>query len=654
MKTIKGRVARLVIIVGLVAIISVAGISTLLNYNSTNKMLEETMTETAKLGAQRVEQELSKYQTIAYEVGSIARLANPDTSVEEKKSLIDQRTKTNNFLRGNIFDLNGLSIFDGADYSDREYFQEALQGRTHISEPVVSKVSGELTVVVSAPLWQGGIPNSEVVGVVMFVPNETFLNDIMEEIVVSENSGAYMIDMEGYTIAHKEYERVINKENVEELSKTNKKLEYLASCHQKMRSGETGYASYQFDGTDKLLAYAPVGGTHGWSLGVTAPKSDFMRGTYNAIYITIGIMILCMFASVFTGLKVGNAIGNPISACAKRLELLTEGDLQSPIPDIKAKDETGVLASATASIVNSLQHVIADIVRVLSAMSEGDLTVAAGDGYVGDLYPIKTSTDIILESFTGAMSQINVAADQVSSGSDQVSSGAQALAQGATEQASSVEELSATITHISEQIKDTAQNAHEASTMSQEAGAGVVESNQYMTELMSAMNDISDTSKRIGKIISTIEDIAFQTNILALNAAVEAARAGEAGKGFAVVADEVRNLAQKSAEAAKSTTSLIETSIAAVENGTRLTNQTAQSLQVVVDKAGAVNQKVFEIAQASEQQADSVSQITIGIDQISSVVQMNSATAEESAAASEELSGQAQMFKTLVGQFKLN
>ena len=190
MKTIKGRVARLVIIFSVVSIICVGGVSVLLNYSSTNKMLKQTMTETASLGAERVNQELDKYKVIAIEVGSIARLANSETSIEDKKAIIDQRVSTHGFVRGNILDANGKSIFDDNNYNDREYFKEAMKGNAFISEPVVSKVTGELTVIVAAPLWKGGIPNTEVVGVVYFVPKETFLNDIMSQIIVSKGSSA--------------------------------------------------------------------------------------------------------------------------------------------------------------------------------------------------------------------------------------------------------------------------------------------------------------------------------------------------------------------------------------------------------------------------------------------------------------------------------
>lgn len=216
-----------------------------------------------------------------------------------------------------------------------------------------------------------------------------------------------------------------------------------------------------------------------------------------------------------------------------------------------------------------------------------------------------------------------------------------------------MEELAATINEISNQVKSNAENAHNVNKLADDVGLKMTESNQQMQTMIEAMKEISSSSSEIGKIIKTIEDIAFQTNILALNAAVEAARAGEAGKGFAVVADEVRNLASKSAEASKNTAVLIESSILAVEKGTKIADETAHTLLESVEGAQKVTRTIDQISKASEEQASSISQITQGIDQISNVVQTNSATAEESAAASEELSGQAQILKGLISQFKL-
>lgn len=344
----------------------------------------------------------------------------------------------------------------------------------------------------------------------------------------------------------------------------------------------------------------------------------------------------------------------PIEGVVAAANQIAEGKLDIHL-EVKSNDEIGMLSKAFSTMAENLNVIIVDIGYILGELAEGNFQLISQhiNDYVGDYRKILLAIRHMKENQNSIMLQISQTADQVSSGSEQVAAGAQALSQGATEQASGIEELSATIAEITEKIKANADDAVYASNISGEAGKEVKNGSLHMQSMMAAMDEITSTSKEIGKIIKTIDDIAFQTNILALNAAVEAARAGMAGKGFAVVADEVRNLAQKSAEAAKNTTALIESTIKAVNNGTRIADDTAKSLGIIVEKTSAVNETIRKIAQASEEQANSVYQINQGVEQISAVVQTNSATAEESAAASEELSGQAFIMKELVGRFKL-
>ena len=654
MKSIRKKITICLMATVLIALLAVGASSIALNYQSTIATVGQMMSETAVLAAERIEQELTAYKNVAIDTGCISQLSDPSVPVAEKQAIIDERVKMHGFQRGNIIGSDGYSIFDGKDYSDREYVKQAMQGQVYVSEPLISKITGELSIMVAAPLYSDGNHGSSIVGVVYFVPPETFLNTIVSSIKIGESSRAYMINRAGDTIADITLD-TITTQNIEREAQSNPSLKGLAKFHEDMRQGNNGFGSYKSEDGIRFTAYAPVNGTDGWSVAVVAPKSDYLSTTYFDIAINLVMMVMAILLSIIVALKMANSISRPMKACAERMRLLVEGDLESPVPEAVSKDETGMLTRSTAELVEGLSTIIHDISYLLGEMANQNLNIQSQhhEAYVGGFQSILVSMRNMKIELSGILHQINTSAEQVSSASNQVSSSAQNLSQGAVEQASSVEELAGRLSEISNQVRDTADRAKEAREQTHHAGEGVSVCNRQMQELMNAMGKIQSSSEEIGKIIKTIEDIAFQTNILALNAAVEAARAGSAGKGFAVVADEVRNLASKSAEASKNTSLLITHSMEAVQTGTDIAQHTAEALSDVVENIQSMVGSIDQISAVSNEQSEAVVQVNEGVNQISSVVQTNSATAEESAAASQELSAEAANLKQLVDRFTL-
>ena len=536
-----------------------------------------------------------------------------------------------------------LSAYDPSDMEHVGWFYTPLKNKKATwMEPYFNANINKTIISYVSPVYLKSGKDFGVLGVDF---DFSYLNQLLDEHQKFHEKECFLLNQEGKILFHPDY---TEGENFGEI--LGGKYKNVLS---ELLSKREGYINEGNSKNAVLLGYHAL--DNGWKI-VIAPNRTAIYGNIdmlkNTLFIFIAVYLLFMLA---LSIIMGNRQAQPILSLTKSVKKLAEGSLDEEI-QVRSKNEIGALAKGLRQLVTQLKEYrlyIQEITDSLNEMQDGNLDIRLKKEYTGEFTKIKVALLDLSDKLTGLIGSIRISSDQVSSSAENVSAGAQNLTRGSMEQASSIEELSATINDISDRIRKNAENAAKANEAAANSQEEIIKSDGQMQDMKASMNRINEKSAEISKIIKTIDDIAFQTNILALNAAIEAARAGEAGKGFAVVADEVRNLAQKSAEAAKDTTALIDDTVKAVEQGSRLADNTANSLHEVVSGQKELSLLISEIAAASDEQANAVSQVTTGIDQISSVVQTNSATAEESSASSSELNDQARNLREQISRFRL-
>lgn len=618
----------------------ISGIST-----SYNGILNNVKSDLASLGAVTDHALSASIQVVNQQMHEAAQ----NDVLKLPASSLDQMAKDKGWLYlavagedGKV--LNGTSAVKGWDFSSEPDFAKAVAGETFMSSPLTNQAE-EFVIHAYAPV-DGGILIAGLDGF--------YLSNLVKNYRVGTTGNIFILDSTGTMIGNMRPELVQEKRNFIELAKTDKNYETAAQVYSKMIAGNTGTDTYLYSGVKRICYYSPITGSNGWSFGAVAPINEMTASINTVILIMLISSVAILLLSIFASVLFAGRIANPIAVITKRMKLLSEGNLSEPVPPIQSRDEIGELAESIKKSIEILSLYVEDITRNMEEIARGNLITAPVQAYIGDFQRIEAAIYSSVHKLSSALSIINTTSHQVSTGASQVAGGAQALAVGSTEQASSIEELNASIIQIAEQASQNTSNVKIATQFVREAGEDVTKGNSHMEHLTQAMANIEAASTQIANVTKVIEDIAFQTNLLALNAAVEAARAGSAGKGFAVVADEVRNLAAKSAEAAKQTTELVRRSGDAVTEGAKLTAQTAEVLQNIMEKTLRVNDNIIKIEQASSEQNIAIEQIQLGLSQVAYVVQTNAATAEENSATSEEMSAQAATLREEVGKFKLN
>ncbi len=621
--------------------------------SSTISAIEKTLTETTELAASTAQNMISTYTLTIAEIASNPTLYDPKTSLEQKQEFIQSKVEAYYMRFGGMADAEGYDAVHDVDISGEPFFQEAVNGANYMSSPYV--VGDDMFLVVSAPVKEG----DTVHGVLYFQCDTYILQSIVEEIQIGEEGESYILDKNGVTIACGDKQAVVEQENIIKEAASNPRnrdLQTLAAGEKKMIAGESGIAfySYEEDHSNNIQGYTPIPGTDGWSVAVTMDEDEFMHDAYvgNRKQIAAAVVLCIVVILISTVLSL--SIARPIVRCAERLRGLAEGDLKSPVPEVRSKDEVHILAESIASLIENFRSIVNEVGTVLGAIANGDLTKEAVNAdYPGDFGDLQNYLRIINEKLNSTLGGIVEAAVHVSSGAGQMASSSSMLSQGAVEQSSAVEQLSVTMSDMERDAEKTDGSVMGAKEAVDYAGAQLQESGRYIESLNQAMNLIMTSTNEISHIIDTIEDIALQTNILALNASVEATRAGAAGKGFAVVAGEIRELAAKSDEAAKATMELIKGSIEAADGGNEVVEKVTESVTNVVTKSVRIGEQMSVVSEAIQRQTGAIGQVSEALSQISNVVQSNTAAAEESAVTSRELSEQAARLQQLVSGFSL-
>ena len=612
-------------------------------------IIKNNMTEIAKISATLVGAEIQNMKDITYEMGCNPVLAS-DASNEEKIAILQSKVEQYEYTGCGLTMQDNIDIVSGWDCTTQDTVVQALAGNVYFSEPKIRE-GVPLTSYFSAPLWKDGIANTEIIGSVIFMSNDYFLQDMVKEISLSNTCQVVLLDQHGNTIADSNQKTLSEIINTIELSKEDSSYKEFASVAERMVAGETGFDTY----SGRYVAYAPVEGTDGWSLAVSVSQTDYV----GSFFFSIGGIIVVMAGAIFMSIKIakqlGKNISSPIDACADRIKLLAEGDLHTEVVVDDSLKEAAVLTTAAKELTESLNALIRDMDYLLAEFAKGVFTAKSQseESYIGDFANLLTSVRELRVKLSETLYHIQESATQVMHGSNQMANSSQDLADGAANQTDAVHSLSQTIMNVADGVAQNAEQSKMTLAKMDEVEKATMTSNEEMSSMTAAMGRISATSMEIANIVTEIENIASQTNLLSLNASIEAARAGEAGRGFAVVAEEIRKLAESSSQSALHTKELIDTSVAEVEIGNQITERTAEALKKVVEILAEVREDTVASARLSEEQAEAMRGIEAEISQITDVVQSNSATAQESSAVCEELTAQAMGLNDLVEEFSI-
>ncbi|MFI3254199.1 MAG: methyl-accepting chemotaxis protein [Eubacteriales bacterium] len=527
---------------------------------------------------------------------------------------------------------------DSFSFAEWDYYTPVLTKQSHITSPYLDTEINDMVVSVCYPV----ISNGTVLGVTFVDLSIDFVADLIAASHFGETGSSFVLGGDMQIIGH---------ETVSYISQDYSKLALGGDIlNGELSNPSNTLLSFTMDGVARMGEVGKVG-NFDWTIVTSIDASEFNSDSNEIRLILLALLSGSIIATLVLASVTVSISLKPMKYIQEAMNALSQGDTHF-ILEYEANNELGALANDLRFTIHNLSLYIDEIKRLLSMCSQGDFTASSDMKFLGDFAEIKSSINDFQHLISSALDGIKATVEQVNVGSNYVATGSQSLSEGAAKQSDSVEELNQSISNITQHIVDTNKNVHHVNTCSHQAAIELKKNNDIMVEMVHSMDEINRTSEGIQKIVNTIEDVAFQTNILALNAAVEAARAGTAGRGFAVVAEEVRNLSTRTSTAVHETTSLIEETVRAVKVGSDLVEQSAKGLQDVIAFVDSYMGALEDITQSSEDQSVAINQISDGIQEITAVLQTNSAISEQSAATSEELASQATVMQTTIEQFK--
>lgn len=589
-----------------------------LSYQAQMQMVQTDVNRASALASENLSNQLQNYMNVTSIAGTDSIVRDSSASISDKEACIDRYVQTYGFTSGNLLDQNAVSLFDGTDFSDRDYVQRALTGEVCVSDITLSRYTGTYGVSIAAPVQSA---SGDITGVIYFRIDNDFMTSIVENLKISRNSSACIVDANNQIIAHENPELIMT--------------EAAAS-------------------NDGICASVPVNNTNGWTLVITAPESDFTGAMTTMIRQFVIWDIIAVIAALIIAMLFANSMSKSVLTVKNAMLSISQGDLSCSLTKTKRKDELGVLQNTAASLVEMLQHIIGEANQILGSIAHFDLTTGEMNSYPGAFNGLADSVNAIRQMLTRMIIDIQSSSANVKSGSSQLAEATQLLSEGTVSQTSSIEKLVMDMNNVVDSINQNSENGNLINERLNTLDTKIQDSSQQMEHLLRIVDQIEEMSSDIQKIVGTIDSIAFQTNILALNASVEAARAGENGRGFAVVAEEVSSLASRSSDASKKTGELIEKCITGIAQAKESADVTASALESIVTDSAEIARSFDSISEATREEARKANSIRMEINNISDVVQSNSSTAQETAASTEALSQQAQTLEAMTSRFRVN